>query len=73
MVDTNKSCLHLVYEWWDAMIKKVKAAIYRNKCKALHENNSFLYALYHILLERWTKSNTPLHCLGHSLNPRYYS
>ncbi|KAJ1440760.1 hypothetical protein SESBI_01833 [Sesbania bispinosa] len=21
---------------------------------------------------RWTKSNTPLHCLAHSLNPRYY-
>ncbi|CAN6541945.1 unnamed protein product [Malus baccata var. baccata] len=44
MADTDKPCLHLVYEWWDAMIEKVKTVIYRNECKALHEKkkNSFL-------------------------------
>ncbi|KAM1996356.1 hypothetical protein ACFX15_029309 [Malus domestica] len=73
MADTDKPCLHLVYEWWDAMIEKVKAAIYRNERKALHEKSSFFDAVYRILLERWTKSSTPLHCLAHSLNPRYYS
>nr|XP_028954628.1 uncharacterized protein LOC114823300 [Malus domestica] len=41
MADTDKPCLHLVYEWWDAMIEKVKAAIYRNERKALHEKSSF--------------------------------
>ncbi|CAN7119656.1 unnamed protein product [Brassica rapa subsp. narinosa] len=43
--DTDKPCLHLVYEMWDSMIEK-------------------------ILVDRWTKNNTPLHCLAHSLNPR---
>ncbi|XP_068309771.1 uncharacterized protein [Pyrus communis] len=73
MADTDKPCLHLVYEWWDAMIEKVKAAIYRNERKALHEKNSFFDTVYRILWERWTKSSTTLHCLAHSLNPRYYS
>ncbi|KAG5523737.1 hypothetical protein RHGRI_030653 [Rhododendron griersonianum] len=26
-----------------------------------------------LLNERWNKNNTPLHCLAHALNPRYYS
>ncbi|CAN6677727.1 unnamed protein product [Malus baccata var. baccata] len=56
MADTDKPCLHLVYEWWDAMIEK-----------------QLFDAVYRILLERWTKSSTPLHFLAHSLNPRYYS
>ena len=51
MADTDKPCLHLVYEWWDAMIEKVKAAIYRNERKALHEKSSFFDAVYRILLE----------------------
>ena len=51
MADTDKPCLHLVYEWWDAMIEKVKAAIYRNEHKALHEKSSFFDVVYRILLE----------------------
>ncbi|XP_048432388.1 uncharacterized protein LOC125473520 [Pyrus x bretschneideri] len=47
MVDTDKPCLHLVYEWWDTMIEKVKAAIYRNERKALHEKSSFFDAVYY--------------------------
>ncbi|CAN6707289.1 unnamed protein product [Malus baccata var. baccata] len=61
MADTDKPCLHLVYEWWDAMIEKVKAAIYRNERKALHEKKQLFDMVYRILLERWTKSSTPLH------------
>ncbi|XP_050255226.1 uncharacterized protein LOC126701141 [Quercus robur] len=29
VADTDKPCLHLVYEMWDSMIEKVKAIIYR--------------------------------------------
>ncbi|XP_050118090.1 uncharacterized protein LOC126595828 [Malus sylvestris] len=73
MADIDKPCLHLVYEWWEAMIEMVKAAIYMNECKALLEKNSFFDAVYCILLEQWAKSSTQFHCLAHSLNPRYYS
>ena len=31
VADTEKPCLHLVYEMWDSMIEKVKAAIYQHK------------------------------------------
>ncbi|XP_020415466.1 uncharacterized protein LOC109947990 [Prunus persica] len=39
--DTDKPSLHLVYEWWDTMIEKVKAAIYRKEHKQLHEESDF--------------------------------
>ena len=32
--DTNKPCLHLVYELWDSMIKNVKTIIYEKEKKA---------------------------------------
>ncbi|XP_034217389.1 uncharacterized protein LOC117628957 [Prunus dulcis] len=70
MVDTDKPSLHLVYEWWDTMIEKVKAATCRTEHKQLHEQSDFFDVVYHIILERWTKSSTPLHCLAHSLNPK---
>ncbi|XP_042452356.1 uncharacterized protein LOC122036985 [Zingiber officinale] len=69
-VDTDQPCLHLVYEWWDEMIEKMRVAI----SKGAHSEDSKFYEVVHnILVERWNKSNTPLHCLAHSLNPRYYS
>lgn len=70
MTDTDKPCLHLVYEWWDTMIEKVKIVIFRQEHRELHEQSDFFDVVYKILLERWTKSSTPLHCLAHSLNPR---
>ncbi|KAG5556173.1 hypothetical protein RHGRI_006710 [Rhododendron griersonianum] len=71
--DTDKPCLHLVYDMWDTMIEKVKVAIYRHEGKR-HEDSSTFYEVVHaILVDRWNKNNTPLHCLAHSLNPRYYS
>lgn len=68
--DTDKPCLHLVYEMWDTMIEKVKASIFRHEGKLDHEESIFYSIVHNILVERWAKSNTPLHCLAHSLNPR---
>ncbi|XP_059665956.1 uncharacterized protein LOC132311848 isoform X1 [Cornus florida] len=71
--DTDVPCLHLVYEMWDSMIAKVKAAIYHQERKQEHEESPFFLVVREILSARWSKSNTPLHCLAHSLNPRFYS
>ncbi|KAL0771456.1 hypothetical protein Bca101_036607 [Brassica carinata] len=69
--DTDKPCLHLVYEMWDSMIEKVKAEIYKREKRSMSEFSPFYNVVYEILVARWTKNNTPLHCLAHSLNPRY--
>ncbi|ONM32168.1 hAT transposon superfamily protein [Zea mays] len=58
---------------WDTMIEKVKSVIYRHEMKETHEESIFYSAVHDILVSRWTKSNTPLHCLAHSLNPKYYT
>ncbi|CAM8948874.1 unnamed protein product [Rhodiola kirilowii] len=71
--DTDVPCLHLVYEWWDVMIEEVKTAIYKHEGKEHDQFSEFYEVVYTILLSRWTKSSSPLHCLAHSLNPRYYS
>ena len=36
--DTDRPCLHNIYEWWDSMIEKVKEAIYKKEHKSLTEN-----------------------------------
>ncbi|XLT04511.1 hypothetical protein HN51_043260 [Arachis hypogaea] len=71
--DTDAPTLHLVHEMWDSMIKKVKSAIYLYERKDEQESSSFYDVVHSILVQRWTKSSTPFHCLAHSLNPRYYS
>ena len=71
--DTEKPCLHLIYEMWDSMIEKVKTVIYRKEGKGPLDESEFFNVVNDILQDRWLKSNTPLHCLAHSLNPRYYS
>ena len=68
--DTDKPSLHLVYEKWDSMIEQVKKAIYQHEGKELSERSSFYEVVHNILIDRWTKSYTPLHCLAHSLNPK---
>ncbi|KAL4598363.1 hypothetical protein ACB092_11G054500 [Castanea dentata] len=73
VADTDKPCLHLVYEMWDSMIEKVNVAIYRHEGLEDDEYSSFWSVVYDILIDRWTKNCTSLHCLAHSLNPRYYS
>ena len=70
VADTDKSCLHLVYKMWDSMIEKVKVAIYRHESLEDDEYSSFWSVVYNILIDRWTKNCTPLHCLAHSLNPK---
>ncbi|KAL0418818.1 UNVERIFIED_CONTAM: hypothetical protein Sradi_1295300 [Sesamum radiatum] len=39
--DTNKHCLHLVYDMWDNMLSKVKKAIYKHEKKNNYEESSF--------------------------------
>ncbi|GJN14422.1 hypothetical protein PR202_gb01245 [Eleusine coracana subsp. coracana] len=46
LVDTEKSCLHLIYEMWNNMIEKVKAAIYKHEGKAPEEESAF-YSVVH--------------------------
>ena len=70
--DTDRSCLHLVYEMWDSMVEKVKVEIYKHEDKTHDMFSSFYEVVHNILIARWTKSSTPLHCLAHSLNPRYF-
>ncbi|QHO55695.1 uncharacterized protein DS421_3g67380 [Arachis hypogaea] len=68
--DTDTPSLHLVYEMWDSMIEKVKKVIYHYERKDESEESTFFNVVNSILIERWTKSSTPLHCFAHSLNPR---
>lgn len=69
-IDTDKPSLHLVYEWWESMIQNVKRAIFKKERKQLNEDSVFWTAVHSILTSRWSKSNTPLHCMAHSLNPK---
>ncbi|XP_026377860.1 uncharacterized protein LOC113272191 [Papaver somniferum] len=71
--DTDRPCLHLVYDMWESMIEKVRKVIYRKEGLTEFQDSSFYYVVYEILTSRSGKSNTPLYCLAHSLNPRYYS
>lgn len=68
--DTDRPSLHLIYDMWDDMIEKVKTIIYRHERKEPTEDSTFYDVVYAILIDRWTKSSSPLHCLAHSLNPR---
>jgi hypothetical protein len=52
------------------MIENVKKVIYIKE-KEQDEESAFFTVAYDILIDRWTKSNTPLHSLAHSLNPRF--
>ncbi|KAF7843886.1 Dimer_Tnp_hAT domain-containing protein [Senna tora] len=72
--------LFMIYKWTqykDDDVQKatvVKETILndRHEGKELNEESSFYNVVYNILIDPWTKSCTPLHCLAHSLNPRYY-
>jgi len=68
--DKDSPTLHLVYERWDTMIEKVKTVIYRQEEKEVNDTSRFYEVVYNILIARWTKSCTPLHCMAHSLNLR---
>jgi len=68
--NTDMATLYLVYEMRDSMIENVKKIIYHHERKTEVEYSSFFEVVKLILIDSWTKSNTSLHCLTHSLNPR---
>jgi hypothetical protein len=68
--DTDGPTLHLVYDMWDTMIEKVKAIKFLHEGKQEGEVSTFYNVVYDILINRWTKNCTPLHCMAHSLNPK---
>ena len=73
-VDKDGFLLHLIYDMWDTMIENVKAIIFEQEGLDISSGQSqFFDAIHEILVSRWAKSNTPLHCLAHALVPKYYS
>ena len=68
--DTDTLTLHLVYDMWDTIIDKVKVAIDRHEGKSADEYSTFYEVVYSILIDRWTKRNTSLHCMADSLKPK---
>jgi len=52
------------------MIQNERKIIYQHERKTEVEHSSFYGAINLILIDRWPKSSTSLHCLAHSLNPR---
>ncbi|XP_074301221.1 uncharacterized protein LOC141632583 [Silene latifolia] len=71
--DKDAPVLHLVYDMWDSMIEEVKMIIFKKEEKDIHcDSSPFFDAIQQVLESRWNKSNTPLHCLAHSLVPKYY-
>ncbi|XP_070046009.1 uncharacterized protein [Nicotiana tomentosiformis] len=71
--DLDAPKLHLVYDMWDTMIEKVKAIIFEQEGNDLIVGQSyFFYTIQEILVVRWYKSNTLLHCMAYFLVPKYY-
>ena len=68
--NTDRPTLHLMYDMWITMIEKVKAIIFRHEGKQEGEVSTFYNVMYDILIDRWTKNCTTLHCMAHSLNPK---
>jgi hypothetical protein len=72
--DTDKPILGEVYEGWDSMIESVKTVVLEHECPEYGTTRDTLFAtIQDILISRWDKNCTALHCLAHSLNPKYYT
>ena len=72
--DTDKPILGEVYEGWDSMIESMRTIILQNESPEYGTPTEiFFTTIQDILISRWNKNCTPLHCLAHSLNPKYYS
>ncbi|CAI9283673.1 unnamed protein product [Lactuca saligna] len=65
----------LNHDWWDKdfMIEKVNIEIHKKEKRPTSQISCFYDVVHRILVARWAKNNTPLHCLAHSLHSRYYS
>eukprot|EP00253_Pinus_taeda_P016927 PITA_16927 len=71
--DIDKHILGEVYEGWDSMIESVRSIYLQRECPEYETSPEALCDTIHdILVSRWDKNCTPLHCLAHSLNPKYY-
>ena len=56
------------------MIDFVKIIIVQNECLEYGTSTNNLFTtIQDILINKWDKDYTPLHCLAHSLNPTFYS
>lgn len=74
VADKDSCVLHFIYDMWDSMIEDVRGHIFEHENEDLLTGKSaFFDAIQKVLEDRWNKSNTPLHCLAHSLVPKYYS
>ena len=72
--NTNQPIHEEVYEGWDSMIESVRSNILQSECLEYETSSeAFFTTIQDILVSRWDKNCTPLHCLAHSLNPKYYS
>lgn len=58
----------MAYDMSETMIEKVKGAIFQHEGKQEDDRSSFYEVVYATLIDWWTKSCTPLHCMAHSLN-----
>jgi hypothetical protein len=72
--DIDKPILGEVYEGWDSMIESMRTIILQNESPEYGTPVViFFTTIQDILISRWNKNCTPLHCLAHSLNPKYYN
>jgi len=63
-----------VYEGWDSMIETMNTVVLENECPEYGTSTESLWStIQDILISMWDKNCTPLHCLAHSLNPKFYS
>jgi hypothetical protein len=72
--NTENPILGEVYEGWDSMIESMRTIILQ--IESLEYGTLakiFFTTIQDILIRRWNKNCTTLHCLAHSLNPKYYS
>lgn len=72
--DTYQPILGEVFEGWDSMIESMRSIILQSEClKYKTSSKAFFTTIQDILVSIWDKNCTPLHCLSHSLNPKYYN
>jgi hypothetical protein len=72
--DTDKPILGEVYEGRDFMIESMRTIILQNESLEYGTPAEIFFTTIHdILISRWNKNCSPLHCLAHSLNPKYYN
>ena len=56
------------------MIESMRTIVTENECPKYETSTENLWStIQDILISGWDKNCTPLHCLVHSLNPKFYS